>query len=444
MNTKKADISQIRKYLNGELDAKAMHRLEREALDDPFLMDAIEGFETAPKDQQANLAKLTERLQQRIEPKKGRVFSWQIWSIAASVVVVLTIGALWLRKAPVTEKTADQQLATLKKDKTQVELKDTIAAVKPVAVMQAPLLTQNAKKTTVVKPGNKSVYQDEISSGDNNTVASLPPAPVSAVAKPKEQTDDDKEVVSASEIVASNYTETPKAKNNNDSLAALAKKARDKASAPLEYKLQGNVGGLTVVTSKDSKTQFGYASINGIILAKPDGAPVIGAAIRIEGTNKSTVTDVNGHFSMPASSNKQTLAIASIGYLPKQVSVKGGDSLKVELNPADGALNEVVVGYGTAKKEADVNAHPQGNMSALKKYLQTNAVLPAGEVIGTVSVTFTVNGDGSLSDFKIKKSLTPTADQKAIDLIKTGPTWMGNSTGKPEEVTVKVKFQQQK
>jgi hypothetical protein len=444
VNTKKADILQIRKYLNGELDAKAMHKLEREALDDPFLMDAIEGFETAPKDQQANLANLTERLQQRIEqPKKGRVFSWQAWSIAASVLVILTIGGLWLRKTPGTEKTADQQLATLKKDKTQVELKDTITPAKPVTVIQAPLLTQNAKQYKALKPGNKSVYQDEISSGDNNVVASLPPAPVSAAAKAKEQTEDDKEVVSASEIVASNYTES-KEKNNSDSLAALAKKAREKASAPTEYKLKGNVGGLTVVTSKDSKTQFGFTSINGIIIAKPDGAPVIGAAVRIEGTNKSTVTDVNGYFSMPASSNKQTLAIASIGYLPKQVSVKGGDSLKVELNPADGALNEVVVGYGAVKKEAVVNAHPQGNMSALKKYLQANAVLPNGEVTGTVSVTFTVNGDGSLSDFKTKKSLAPAADQKAIDLIKAGPTWVGNSTGKPEEVTVKVKFQQQK
>lgn len=440
MNTKKADISQIRKYLNGELDAKAMHKLEREALDDPFLMDAIEGFETASKDQQANLADLAGRLQQRIEPKKSRVISWQVWSIAASVVVVLTIGGLWLKKTPTLPEQKTNDIAIIKEDKTKVELKDTVA-LSVQGTKQAPLLAQNTKKQTpILKPGNKSVYQQEISSADNadNNVAAVYKAPTTAAPKPVVQADDEsKEAASVSEIVASNYTQTRKEKDNTDSLAAVAKKARDKASMPNESKLQGKVDGLTIVTSKDSKSQFGYTNINGVIYGKPDGAPVIGAAIRIAGTNKSTVTDVNGYFSMPATGSKQTLDIASIGFLPKQVSVKSGDSLKVELNPVSSSLNDVVIGYGTQKA---VSAHPQGEMSALKKYLQANAVLPDSDITGTVSVTFTVNGDGALSDFKIKKSLTPAADQKAIDLIKAGPTWIGNSTGKPEEVTVKVKF----
>jgi len=44
--SKQTDISQqIRKYLNGELDARAMHQLEKEAQNDPFLMEALEGYE---------------------------------------------------------------------------------------------------------------------------------------------------------------------------------------------------------------------------------------------------------------------------------------------------------------------------------------------------------------------------------------------------------------
>ena len=42
------DILQIRKYLNGELNTRAMHELERRALDDPFLADSLEGFEQTP------------------------------------------------------------------------------------------------------------------------------------------------------------------------------------------------------------------------------------------------------------------------------------------------------------------------------------------------------------------------------------------------------------
>ncbi|GAA3972259.1 carboxypeptidase-like regulatory domain-containing protein [Mucilaginibacter dorajii] len=452
METKKANILQIRKYLNGELDAKAMHRLEREALDDPFLMDALEGFETVPTDQQANLADLSGRLQQRVAPpQKGRVIAWRTWSIAASVLLVLTIGGLWLKKAPPVQENkqialnkAEDKAITPDKapvaDNTKVELKDTVAA-KPSSTPTA-LLANATQKQTIIKPGDKSVYQQEISASDNKNataVATLKEVPITApVTEPA--AGNKPENPALSEIVALNYND-----KKADTLAMLAKRAKDKASIPLESKLQGKVDGVTTLTSRESNSGYSYNSISGIIRAKNDGSPVIGAAIRMQGTNKSTVTDANGYFAMPATGKKETLEIASIGYQPKQISVKSGDSLKVELNP-NGALNEVVaVGYGTKKNADDepvpvVSAHPQGSMSAFKKYLQANAVLPDGDVTGTVSVTFTVENNGSLSDFKIKKSLSPAADQKAIDLIKAGPTWIGSSNGNAEQVSVKVKF----
>ena len=434
---------QVRKYLNGELDAKAMHRLEHDALDDSFLMDALEGFEAVPTNQEANLADLTARLQQRTEQKKGRVISWQVWSIAASVLIVLTIGGLWIKR---TSPEQTKQLAELQKDKTKVVNKDTVTTPPP-HVRQETLLANNAAKQPVLTSADrpfttrkytagKSVYQQEISADDNKSAAPagdvLKKAPQVAepAAEPKQENS------AISEMVVMNYNDN---KAKADSLALLAKKAREKASIPIESKLKGNIGGLQVVTSKDAKTQFGYSSINGVIYGKGDNMPVVGAAIRISGTNKSTVTDVNGYFTMPVTKNKETLDIASIGYQPRQVSVKRGDSLKVVLNPDNDALAEVTVA-GNDKVSKTVTAHPQGEMAGLKKYLQANAIVPEGDATGTVSVLFTVNADGSLTDFKIKKSLSAAADQKAIDLIKAGPTWVGNSNGKPEQVTVKVKF----
>jgi hypothetical protein len=68
-----ADISLIRKYLSGELDARAMHLLERRAQDDPFLMDALEGYENTKSDSVVPLSELSARLHNRVEKKKGRV-----------------------------------------------------------------------------------------------------------------------------------------------------------------------------------------------------------------------------------------------------------------------------------------------------------------------------------------------------------------------------------
>ncbi|WP_183567504.1 energy transducer TonB [Mucilaginibacter sp. SP1R1] len=456
MSNKKADISQIRKYLNGELDAGAMHKLEREAIDDPFLMDALEGYEnTAGKDQQPNLDELHSRLAQRTVVTKGRIIPWKVWSIAASVLVVLTIGGLWLKKTPGTEKVREVAQA----DKTVVEEPqpaDTLKA--PVAAAPAPLVAQNIKPAPVLKQGqkpaakptDKSVYQQEISAADanvpasanNNSVAAVEPPPVT-LREAKAQEDKKDKTQQLSEVVVMNYTSQGK-KDSINNVAMLKKKT------PVESRLQGKVEGLTVITSKDSKTQLDPNRIAGVILSKDDGSPVIGAAIRVRGTNKSTVTNASGYFVLPvgAFGNKETLDIASIGYERKQISAKGGDSVKVVLDQDKAALSEVVVvGYGS-KKDADEestaeSAHPQDGWGSLKKYLQNNAVLPDGTT-GNVSVIFVVDTDGSLSDFKVKKSLNPTADQKAIDLIKNGPSWVGNNNKKPQNVTVKVKFQKQK
>ena len=458
MSNKKVDIAQIRKYHNGELNATAMHKLEREALDDPFLMDALEGYEVAGKDQQANLNELSERLEQRTSVKKARIIPWKAWSIAASVIVALTIGGLWLKKTPPTQKVANVVLPA--PDKSKVELsKDTLKAP-AAAVAQAPLIAQKAKPATISKPAAKvtdrALYQQEISAADANvpaapnsaTTAYAPPVVLREV-KPQEEKKDNTQQLS--EVVVMNYNQ--QSKQDSMENAELARRKAKYSAATVDSKLQGKVEGLTVITSKDSKTQFGPGriagtNISGIIISKDDGQPVIGAAIRIKGTNKSTVTNTNGYFALPVSGDKETLDIASIGYERKQVSAKGGDSLKVELDQVKGALSEVVaVGYG-AKKDADgehaaESAHPQDGWSSFKKYLQTNAFLTDGTT-GSVSVAFTVDTAGTLSDFKIKKSLDATADQKAIDLIKAGPSWVGNNNHKPEQVTVKVKFQKQK
>jgi outer membrane biosynthesis protein TonB len=454
-----------------------MHQLEQEALDDPFLMDALEGYEVNGKDQQGNLSELTDRLLERTAEKRGRVISWKVWSIAASILVVLTIGGLWLKNSspiPQKERVADVVQQT-KVDKAQtVTPKDTAAPASPAKPVEA-LVAQNIKPApvlksinqSVAKPSDNAVYQQEISATDNKQATSsavaspddlakkVPPAAANygsneyKPAAPVSQgfnigsTDKKDNTQRLSEAVVLGYTSQSKKDSlDNNRVFGNSKAVKTYGSS----RLPGKVDGLTVIPA-DPKSQAEASRISGIIIAKGDGSPIIGAAIRIKGTNKSTVTDTNGKFALSASpASDETLDIASIGFERKQIHAKVGDSLKVELNDASSSLNEVVVTRN--RKDADEeppaeNAHPQNSWSSFKKYLQSNAVLPDG-AIGNVNVTFTVAADGSLGDFKIKKSLNAIADQKAIDLIKNGPSWIGNNNQKTEQVTVKVKFQKQK
>ena len=124
------DIIQVRKYLNGELNARAMHELERRALDDPFLADALEGFEHASADQQANLAELTNRLHQRTEKKIRKIIPWIPLSAAASIIVVLGAG-IWFISNRNSQRDAKQELVRdviTEKKEAHVAPNSTIAA----------------------------------------------------------------------------------------------------------------------------------------------------------------------------------------------------------------------------------------------------------------------------------------------------------------------------
>ena len=76
------------------------------------------------------------------------------------------------------------------------------------------------------------------------------------------------------------------------------------------------------------------------------GEPIIGATVKVQGSNDATVTDFNGNFSVKASSSA-TLNISYVGYLPQNVKVGGKSNISVTLKEDTQMLNDVVViGYG--------------------------------------------------------------------------------------------------
>jgi len=88
-----------------------------------------------------------------------------------------------------------------------------------------------------------------------------------------------------------------------------------------------------------------------------------------------------------------------------------------------------------------------GGMEKLIQFIVDNTHLPkcttAAGVEGQSLVEFVVEKDGTLSDFKIVRSLHPDCDSEAIRVLKTMPRWKpGKERGKPIRVkyTVPVQF----
>ena len=104
------------------------------------------------------------------------------------------------------------------------------------------------------------------------------------------------------------------------------------------------------------------------------GEPVIGASVRVQGTDTGVVTDFNGEFSVPAASNA-TLVISYVGYVTETVAVQGQDNIFVTLREDATNLNDVVViGYGTMKKKLVTGATVQVKGEDIAKLNTTNAL----------------------------------------------------------------------
>jgi len=88
----------------------------------------------------------------------------------------------------------------------------------------------------------------------------------------------------------------------------------------------------------------------GKIIGSDDNRPVVGASVRIKGTDTGTVTDVNGDFTLDVSPGSK-MVVSYIGYHTLEVTVRGSSFRTIALQPSSNQLNEVVVtGYTTQRK----------------------------------------------------------------------------------------------
>ncbi len=86
------------------------------------------------------------------------------------------------------------------------------------------------------------------------------------------------------------------------------------------------------------------------VVNDPSGEPIIGATVKVNGSKKGVVTDLDGKFTIDAAPNA-TLTISYIGMEPKTVKAEAGKVLTVTMKDDAKSIDEVVViGYGVQKK----------------------------------------------------------------------------------------------
>jgi TonB-linked SusC/RagA family outer membrane protein len=124
-------------------------------------------------------------------------------------------------------------------------------------------------------------------------------------------------------------------------------------------------------------------TVRGTILDQRTKEPLVGAVIKVIGTDKGAASDVNGKFTLNNVPNGAKLQFTSVGYASIELASDFSKELRVEMAASNNSLNDVVVvGYGTQKKSDLTGAIGSVSTETMVKTARSS---PVGAIQGAIS-----------------------------------------------------------
>lgn len=421
----------IEKYHKGLLSVKEMHGLEKAALDDPFLADALEGFGTGTANVTTDLSELEKKLQERlgrgkVVPMQRRQNQGRWWRIAAAVVLVGGVGFLTFK---LSSNRNEKPLATSEKKK-------------PVP-----------GATGVVGDSNKSITPESTSIANTNRVADTKTTTAevkTAAAKPSKKLVDSTEVAAAdltSEVGKLKYSQ-----QKNDSLAET--KNEEVVAAPRAQAKKAEVNnaqqGVALAEKQDvSKGQEKMNYFRGRIVDRNNN-PLPFANITNTRDNVGTYSDAQGNFTLISTDTLLKVQVRSVGFENNLAQLKNSVATNRVVMEDDKTAPDKILSLrkavGIPSPGANVKLEepePADGWINYNTYMANNINVPDDLKMkndkGQVRLSFDVNQNGEPVDIKVEKSLCERCDEEAVRLIREGPKWKKKSK-KAKRVTLTVPF----
>ncbi|HEY4107580.1 carboxypeptidase-like regulatory domain-containing protein [Puia sp.] len=400
----------VRKYLKGELSPQEMHQLERAALDDPFLADALEGLADA-KLLEADINSLRSQLAARVDEKEQKApilwFRRTAFRVAAAVILLAGVGLT--------------AYYTLFDHKAMENVDVAVTKTNPrSAVSPAPSATTQPQPATIPATASDALTL--------TAPATTPPATATAPTRPAKRATNSVKLATMTDTTSYALTIPPPKAN-------LFREQPKTESAVIHIR-----GTASTVGNSQPMAFYGRV-VDANNRPLPDASVFLNNAPRI-----ATRTDASGYFffRFQLHDTTQQMTVAKIGYKQALVSLNTNALTNniIQLQEAKPSLDEVVVtGFGAKRKEtfaaapsedsdtrldsAWIKAYPVIGRLAYQQYLdtakQTLKLDPA--ITGIERVSFQVDQKGQLTEFKIEQSLSPAHDAGLIQLISGGPAW---------------------
>ncbi|MBO9619420.1 MAG: carboxypeptidase-like regulatory domain-containing protein [Niabella sp.] len=413
----------IQRYLSGSMATSEMHEMEKAALNDPLLADALDGYRGAqPAVTLQHLNEIKSRIAAvKTETRPTPVITlhtpknkwWR--GLSAAVLIGLMFLGGWLFLKPTQQK-------------------GTLPAVAQQTATAAP---PTSEATIPVKPDSAAIPEKlpppVISKKEMLKNRTASPAAPPAVMQPNPEPLADN-TVAAAPVTIDQPKETASLQSQNDPVVTALGLRRNYSH------------GRSNLLPGGAPPQF----FSGKVL-DPKGRPIPGASITAA-PNNGTLSNTDGSFRLPASDSTGTVTVTAVGYTARAEQMTAGKVLNVKLDESQNALNDVVViGYGTQKKKSITGAlagikvdtlpykespYPLGGWDLFYNNLTTEMGVNSATADKELHLLFDVE-EGIPKNFIVIKTPDAVTAEKAISIIKKGPRW--NVFKRRKKVDLKLK-----
>jgi TonB family protein len=473
----------IERYHKGLMPVSEMHALEKAAMDDPFLADALDGYKITGN-ASADLSELQNRLAERtgegklVLMRKRRGFYWL--RVAAMIVVVAGAGILAYtllnkkengiakeQNTSVTTITDSLSLADksegkyLKLDSLNVSGNGT-AITKDTALyyynnkaddlaIRSDTTKANAENIVpaIVTFQRDSVPVREFANTTKDFGKETVAVPTQVIPAPAEKLEDFAKRKREPDLVVLD-------KRQADKKAVEYKKTSDKPSSGfVDINAQNNPG--VTLNSKLSKSKLdtvNYRNLNifrGRVTDSYNNA-ISFANVNIPEVNVGTYADSKGYFTLVAPDSILNVNLRAVGFNNSQFQLRNNLQSNQLVLEEDKTLEAIVM--SNAKPNANrsrsaamvlTEPEPDDGWEKYDTYLANNIKVPQIDEVplkekengrGVVELSFDVNSNGEPINIKITKSLCEKCDQEAIRLVKEGPKWKKKNRNRKATVTI--------
>ena len=377
-------IGLFKKWIDGAVTWEEEKKLRTQAETDPFLADALEGYDTFPSSNHAKtLANIQQKIQQQPPKKKKKTVPYLRRAIAASVILAASASLFWWTQDQAAMSTLSEKSVSMLEKARQPTMDNIEAEENIVSIVTDK---QEMPTAAILPTDQQTVVSEAPKQADVSTSTTTNPAiPANRAIKP------------AASIALEER-----------------KTSRSRSTTPVPSPSSDPIVAAPTYTPPPPATAIKQEEVDG---AAPIETPIETAANVV--MEEETVKQPSTESTVPIEQATE-IALADAP-IKEESSYDTAKKARTTAPSYSESLDMIVGSSSPIPPTVEI-------LEIFKQYVRKNINYPEAarkaNIKGIVQLKFEIKSDGTPKNIKVVKGLGFGCEEEAIRLLKEGPKWL--------------------